>query len=87
MGDDAVRRSDLQVVISVASTTEVLQRIFADGVDESRIAALRITARPRGELVGPRAGADEVVYFALEVQQAEGLIETLTHALDHLRRP
>lgn len=86
MGDDAVRRSDLHVVTSVASTTEVLQRISADGVAESRIAALRITARPKGALVQAQPGADEDFYFALEVHQAEGLIETLTHALDHLRR-
>ncbi len=86
MGDDAVRRSDLHVVTAVASTTEVLQRMSADGVEELRIAALRITARPKGELVQAQAGADEVFYFALEEQQAEGLIETLTHALGRLRR-
>lgn len=86
MGDDAVRRSDLHVVTSVASTTEVLPRISADGVDEAHIAVLRITARPKGELVQAQAGADEVCYFALDARQAEGLIETLNHALDHLRR-
>ena len=82
--DDPVRRSDLHVVVSVASTTELIQHMSAKGVDLSKIVAVRVTVRPKGALVQEQAGPDENHYYALEADQAEALIDTLNHALGQL---
>jgi hypothetical protein len=79
--NDPVRRSDLHVVVSVASSTELIQKISTAGVDLSRIIAVRVTARPKGALIQEHPGPDENHYYALEAAQAEALIDTLRHAL------
>ena len=84
--DDPVRRSDLHVVVSVASTTELIQHMSTEGVDLSRIVAVRVTVRPKGALVQEQAGPDENHYYALEAEQVEALIDTLRHALGQLER-